>query len=365
MRSVTLLKSGAARRGGLEKWARTLATAFLERGCKVTLLTSGETPALPADIEIHSMARSYPMSVLQVRAFDSFCSTFLKKNQTDIVFGLDRNSFQTHLRAGNGVHRAYLERRCSEEGKIARLKHAINPLHRLLLALEKRAFEYPGLERLFTNSEMVRKEILDYYDVDPKKIRVIHNGVEWQQYAEDFEAWPSKHIRRNYFELLFVGHGFRRKGLERLLRGLHLLGRKDVHLSVIGKDKELGFFQALVEKLQLNVTFHGEQSDIRPFYQQADALAIPSFYDPFANVTVEALAFGLFIVSSKHNGGSEVLNSESGCIIEDLSSDESVAKALETALQHPKTIRTSTLIRNSVKALDFSVQLNRFMEQTL
>ena len=44
-----------------------------------------------------------------------------------------------------------------------------------------------------------------------------------------------------------------------------------------------------------------------PFYQMADALVIPSFYDPFANVTVEALAMGLFVLSSKHNGGPEIL----------------------------------------------------------
>ena len=67
--------------------------------------------------------------------------------------------------------------------------------------------------------------------------------------------------------------------------------------------------QALAAKLniQRRVTFFGPQKEIRPFYQFADALVIPSFYDPFANVTVEALAMGLFVVSSKSNGGHEIL----------------------------------------------------------
>ena len=47
-----------------------------------------------------------------------------------------------------------------------------------------------------------------------------------------------------------------------------------------------------------------------PFYQQSDCLAIPSFYDPFANVTLEALAMGLYAVSSKTNGGHEILTPE-------------------------------------------------------
>ncbi len=58
---------------------------------------------------------------------------------------------------------------------------------------------------------------------------------------------------------------------------------------------------------------------MRPFYQLADALAIPSFYDPFANVTVEALAMGLFVVSSRSNGGFEILDPSKGIIIENLS----------------------------------------------
>lgn len=363
MKSVVLLKSGAARRGGLEKWARLLASAFLERGCEVTLLTTGERPSLSEDIQVVSMPRSYPMSFLQVKAFDRFCMEFLKKNRADVVFGLDRNSFQTHLRAGNGVHLCYLQKRKEEEGRLASLKHTLNPLHRTLLSLERKAFEHPQLERLITNSHMVKNEVLTHFAVDPQKIEVVHNGVEWHAYTEAFEEWPKKHIRKSHFELLFVGHGFRRKGLERLLKGLHTLDRnKEIHLSVVGKDKELNFFKQLSLRLGVNATFHGPQSDITSIYQQADALAIPSFYDPFANVTVEALAFGLFVVSSKHNGGSEILTPENGAIIEDLSSDISIAKALEIALKSPKTLKSSERIRTAARSFDLSNQLARFME---
>lgn len=364
MKSVVLLKSGVSRRGGLEKWARVLSLAFLQKGCRVTLLTTGESPELPSEVEIHSLKKQYPMSVLRVRAFDAFCSQFLKTHKADLVFGLDRNSFQTHLRAGNGVHRAYLEQRKKQEGPLAHWGHLINPLHRTLLSLEKRAFLHPELKCLFVNSEMVKREILTYYPVDARKIHVIHNGVEWTRFSPGFSAWPEKY-KNEGFQFLFVGHGFRRKGLERLMRGLSLLNRKEVHLSVVGKDKELPYFKALAEKLKVRALFHGEQSDMVPFYQQADALVIPSFYDPFANVTVEALAFGLYVVSSKYNGGSEVLTKDTGCLIEDLGHDESVARALEEALKHPKTIASADRIRNSIQSLDFPNQLSRFMELSL
>lgn len=358
-RSIVLLKSGVSRQGGLEKWARTLSNAYLQKGYHVTLLTTGQPANLSADIEVHSLTRKYPMSVLNVRAFDSFCMDFILKSKADLVLGLDRNSFQTHLRAGNGVHLAYLQRRSREEGLLASWKHTLNPLHRTLLALEKRAFEHPGLIRLITNSEMVRREVLDHYAVDPAKVTALHNGVEWESFGPSFDQWPENKSKE--FELLFIGSGFRRKGLEPLLRGMNRLGKNAPHLSVVGKDKELTYFQGMAKKFGLSVAFHGEQRDVRPFYQRADALVIPSYYDPFANVTVEALAFGLYVVSSKDNGGSEVLTTETGTVLENLS-EECVAAGLIKALQHPKTSQSAERIRASVRHLDFSAQLARFME---
>ncbi len=364
MKKIILLKSGISHRGGLEKWGRLLLSSFAKKGCEVTLLTTGPSSEIPEGVKIYSHSPCLPLSVLRVLSFDRFCTSFLRQNSADIVLGLDRNSFQTHLRAGNGVHRVYLERRIELEKGLSFLRHRVNPLHRTLLALEKRAFEHQGLVRLFTNSKMVEKEILTHYRVDPQKISVIHNGVEWHQitpfFAEGLET-----RKQDRFALLFVGQGFRRKGLERLLKGLRLVEKDLFHLSVVGKDKEMETFKELSKKWQLPVTFYGQQKEMRPFYQRADALVIPSYYDPFANVTVEALAYGLFVVSSRHNGGCEVLTKETGAVIEELNDDASVAEALQKALKVPKTLASASAIRATVQHLDLSIQLERFMELCL
>jgi UDP-glucose:(heptosyl)LPS alpha-1,3-glucosyltransferase len=103
-------------------------------------------------------------------------------------------------------------------------------------------------------------------------------------------------------------------------------------------------------------------ADITPFYQMADVLVIPSFYDPFANVTIEALAMGLFIVSSKHNGGHEIITKENGTVIENLLHIDSLSHALENCLNHPKTTMSANRIRQSVAHLDFSTQLKELMK---
>jgi UDP-glucose:(heptosyl)LPS alpha-1,3-glucosyltransferase len=371
--AVTLLKSEIARKGGLEKYTWQIALAFQKLGAEVTLLTTGPKIPSPPGIHLVYLSDKYPLSVWNVYAFDRACAAYLKAHPTPIVFGLDRNRFQTHIRAGNGSHAGYLEHRAATEGWMKGASFRINPLHRLLLNIEKESFEHPDLRVLFTNSHMVRNEILSRYTVASEKVQVVHNGVEWDQMQSDFDRWEIQRpaitralrLDPDAHHLLFIGHNYQRKGLAELLHGLAHLNNPDVHLNIVGKDKHSACYEHLAVKLglQKQVRFFGANPQILPFYQLADTLVIPSHYDPFANVTVEALAMGLFVVSSKTNGGHEVLTPEAGTVISNLNAPESIAESLNIALQSRKTPLRAQAIRNSIRHLDFKHVLTRLTAQ--
>lgn len=351
MKKISLLKMSMKGLGGLEKYTLRLKDAFEKKGAEVSLITSDILP-------IPKRPR-----YLRLQRFDQKCKSYLKKHPTDIVFGMERSSFQTHLRAGNGVHHSYLQARCLFEPAIKKLYFKLSPLHQKVLEIEKTAYEHPELKKIFCNSSLVKNQILKYYNTDPAKIEVVHNGVEWSEMDEAFQATMDK---EKPFEFLFLGNGFARKGLTPLLHALTLI-KQEFHLSVVGKDRKMEDYQKLVHSLGLekSVTFFGEQKNPIPFYQKADVLVIPSYYDPFANVTLEALAMGLFVVSSKSNGASEILTKDMGSIIDNLNDLDAFASALETALNHPKTKSSAPLIRNSVKEYDFSKKLTQIVESTL
>jgi len=369
MRSVVLLKSRIHAGGGLEKYTLRLADAFTKRKCSVSLITSGKPP-IALSYSHFCTSKSSLTSVRALKHFDAFCAAHIEK--ADVIFGMDRNRFQTHLRAGNGVHAAYLNYRNTQSSFFKKLSFRLNPLHHTLLKFEKEAFEHPALQKLFTNSQMVKREVLDHYRVDPSKIVVVHNGVEWKEMTEDFAKWEEQkqkickrwNLDPDVHHFLFAGHNFQRKGLIIALQALALCKELSFHLSIVGKDKEVLRYKTLVQKLGLEhkVTFFGSQASIRPFYQMADTLLIPSLYDPFANVTVEALAMGVFVVSSPRNGGSEVLTSENGIACQTLDPEE-WAEALRIA-KH-KSFTKSHLIRNSVQHLDFSHQLFKIVDLAL
>ena len=373
-KQVVLLKSQVAQQGGLEKYASRIAHGFIDRGMNVSILTTDNSKNSP-EVDVHSIKTCRWPAFWRMEQFDRFVQQYLKDHPTDLVFGMDRNRYQTHYRAGNGVHAAFLKSRRYTDGVFKQISFRFNPLHRKILELEKAAFENPTLEKLFANSQMVRREILEYYRTDPSKIQVIHNGVEWHEMENDFSQWSQiknrlareKGLDPSQFHFLFIGNGYLRKGLKQLMQALSHLKTTDFHLSVIGKDSSLKDYQRLAYSLHLenHISFFGPQKEIRPFYQIADALVIPSFYDPFANVTVEALAMGLYVVSSKSNGGHEVLSHENGEVISNLLDIDSVADSVSHAMDHPKTNTSANQIRASVKHLDFSNQMQQLIDACL
>lgn len=52
------------------------------------------------------------------------------------------------------------------------------------------------------------------------------------------------------------------------------------------------------------------QSETLPFYQMADGLLLPTLYDPFPNVILEAMACGLPVITTTGCGGAEFIVEE-------------------------------------------------------
>jgi UDP-glucose:(heptosyl)LPS alpha-1,3-glucosyltransferase len=327
MSKVILLTPQLNNGGGLEKSAARIADAFIARG---------------DDVKVVSGAN---------KQFDPMAA--------DIILGLDRDRHQTHLRTGNGCHASFLKSRIHSEGRLKYYICLINPSHRKILSLEKEAFESPKLKKIFALSNMVKKDILDHYNVEPDKIVVIHNGVEWDEMQSDFDVWPEKKTDPR-FTFLFIGNGYLRKGLKALLRAF--VGIRNARLLVIGKDKQINTYKKMAETLGVSVEFLGPQKNSRAFYQQADALVLPSFYDPFANVVIEAIAMGVQAIVSKTTGASEIITHENGIVIDNLQSIDSVRSALIEATRNPKTIQSATIARNSVKHLNYPNQLNKMIK---
>jgi len=367
---IAIIKSNFTPYGGAEKYTLRLIDAFIKNKVEVDVLTSfhGNWSNISLNFRQIFLKQFRHNNLLRLLTFDASVKHYLKKEPYDCILGMEFTGYQTHLRAGGGCHAAWLQRRCAESSWLRCLSFRINPFHRVMIAMEKHAFLHHKLKRIICNSHLVEREIAYFYPQAKEKLTVVHNGVEWNEFSEVFETGLNKrndilqnlHLNPDRFFFLFVGSGYERKGLAKAIMALPLLP-EHTELIVAGKDKQQNRYQALCKNSGLaeRVHFFGPQKNIIPFLQVSDAFVLPTIYDPFSNASLEALAMGLYLVTSDANGCSEVITEKSGFLIRNLRDDYSVADAMRTALK-PRLSKRE--VRETVRYLDFETQLQKIVD---
>lgn len=275
------------------------------------------------------------------------------KTKDDIYLSLERISCPDIYRAGDGVHKVFLQ---------IEKKSKFNPLHLVYLYLEKRCFT--NSKMIIANSNMVKNEIVSTYNIDEKKIKVIYNGFPLEKFdkeksKENLEKEFSFNLKEKI--ILYVGSGFKRKGVKEFLEILSKLKNKNFRAFIIGKEKKMDSYKILAKNLGLEnkVVFTGARSDVKDFYTMSDIFLFPTRYEPFSNVVLEAMNYENVVITTKQNGASEILSNEYTMnSSEDFSIVEKIDKLLINDLEIEKVKKDNLeIIQN------FSIEKN--VQQTL
>jgi UDP-glucose:(heptosyl)LPS alpha-1,3-glucosyltransferase len=147
---------------------------------------------------------------------------------------------------------------------------------------------------------MVAAEITEWFDVPPERIRVIPNGIGHALPVMDKEAArEALGMDKTSFCALFVGTGWDRKGLDLAVKAMDSLAGNPV-LLVAGRGDQQAFRGR-------STIFLGPTKNLPAIFAAADVFVLPTYYDPFSNACLEALAAGLPVVTTSANGCSEIL----------------------------------------------------------
>lgn len=308
--------------GGAERFVERAMTALAAQDVELTLLARkwSEEPrssgtGAAADRRLIQCDPFYIGRVWRDWSFARAVCAALKAERFDLVQSHERISCCDVYRAGDGVHRQWLANRRRAAGMWARIALALNPYHWYTLAAEKRLFASPRLRAVICNSNMVKAELRRHFGLAEAKLHVIYSGVDLAAFHPRLrQIWRERKraelgIAAGVTVFLFVGSGFRRKGLPQLLRALS--GLRDAHLVVVGADKELARLQRSADQsgLSARVHFAGGQEDVKPWYGMADCFVLPTLYDPFPNAALEAMACALPLITSLQCGAAELVSS--------------------------------------------------------
>ncbi|MDB5619404.1 glycosyltransferase family 4 protein [Tardiphaga sp.] len=180
----------------------------------------------------------------------------------------------------------------------------LNPLH-LWVALRDR-WMIGGLRyRMFVAvSPRVSTELQAIYAVPPSRIQVIPNGIDLTRFVQDSAAGRAVRVEFNIPEdarlLLFAGHEFRRKGLAHAIAALERLG-PNVWLLVVGSDNPASYRKMATTSAD-RLVFAGSRTDMPALYSAADGFVLPTSYETFSLVCMEAMACSVPVFATPVGG---------------------------------------------------------------
>ena len=351
--TIGFVRRGYSSSGGAESYLQRLAAGVAQAGHQVRLYTSAEWPA--------DMWNFGPIVRLEATSATAFADELEKiepRRDCDVLMSLERVWRCDVYRAGDGVHRAWLERRNQVAGPWQKLSRLLNRKHSATLSLEESLFGKAGAGRVIANSRMVKEEIIRLYGYPSEKIDVIYNGVPLQSQQRDEQDRAKTRAALGLGEgqvaVLFAGSGWERKGLRFAIDAVEREGGQ-MRLLVAGRGDNRKFPSP-------NIQFLGVVREMPSLYAAADIFLLPTIYDPFSNACLEALAAGRPVITTRANGFSEIVESgRHGTVIEDPRNIDAISEALR--FWSEPAGRAQAHLDNLALAAQFDMQAN--VAQTL
>ena len=270
---------------------------------------------------------------LTTPSFAFFASRRIRAAGIDLIHAHDR-IFRADLFTMHGVPHRYWIR------EVRRKRPSL--FDRATARVEDALVRDPGCRLFLPVSGLARDIFLREYPITPERVRVIHPGIDpgrceemdrpscREQIAMQFGFAPGEKI------ILFVSMNFELKGLDVLTKALAMLAKRPsapvVRLLVVGKGN-IRKYRVLATSLGIGerVAFAGviPSERLKTIYLASDLYAMPSRFDTFGMVVLEAMAASLPVLVSDRVGASDLIREGvNGCVIPVTAGPEEISEKL-------------------------------------
>lgn len=220
--------------------------------------------------------------------------------------------------------------------------------------------------KVIVNSEYMKREAADIFQLPTDKICIIPNGVDNQKF-KDYER--NLDFRRNYASdhekiIFFVGRLVNEKGAHVLIDAIPkvLNYYRDVKFIIAGKGPQWDYLNAKAASMgvaqQVYFTGYLSDDDLCRLYKCADIAVFPSLYEPFGIVALEGMVADVPVIVSDTGGLGEIVNhgidgmkayagnanSLADCILELLFNPQRAKEMKKTALDKVRKVYNWSII---------------------
>jgi len=353
---IALYYPGCHRRGGIERVVLECANFLSSRRHDVHLYASEwDAELLHPDITCHhirSVGR-FPALAMLGYAFFSRRALAAMDPAPDVVGVFGVQCPPVGVLWVPSVHGAWLNISRRSRGLVARLKQRCNPFHSVVLAFERRYFGGRKYAKLLAHTEDVRSDLESLYNVPAKDVAILPNGYSESEFNIEARQAYRAAVRKDLGYagsdrvVIFVANELERKGFGPLLRAVASLEDPRVRILAVGRLDPVSYREE-IERLGMSqrVHFTGPSGKVAPFYAAADVFALPTQYEAWGLVIIEAMACGLPVLTSRLAGAAVAIREgETGRLLEEPRDSREIAAALRPLLngEHasPETICAS------------------------
>ena len=182
-----------------------------------------------------------------------------------------------------------------------------------------------GAEIIVALTKDERAQAIDAYGLDPQRITVIKSGTDTDMF-KPLEVDKEQLLRSYSIEavnrpiVFFGGRLTAQKGVDTLLRAASIYSKTDERpITLIAGDGNLrNDLERLAGELKLDsVYFLGAQNheQMVKLFNMADVATMPSMFEAFGLVALEALACGTPVIAGDTGGFTQIVNNEVGCLL--------------------------------------------------
>jgi len=191
--------------------------------------------------------------------------------------------------------------------------------------IEKTAIEMA--DAVIAVSKETKEDVLNHFNVDKDKVKVIYNGIDLKEYVvtKETSALETYGIDQTKPFVLFVGRITRQKGIIHLVNAIKYINPEVQIVLCAGAPDTLGIAKEMkdsvsdVKKTRNNVIWIEKMLDkkeVIQLYSHAAVFCCPSIYEPFGIINIEAMACETAVVASAVGGIKEVVvNGETGLLV--------------------------------------------------
>ncbi|MGE0711942.1 MAG: glycosyltransferase family 4 protein [Planctomycetota bacterium] len=336
-------------KGGVERYVYDLVGRLLAAGHEVHYFCHFWDDHVDPRVKLHRIPNTWKqIRFMKVWSYDRWLSQRVKREDFDVVHGFSKSSYQDIYTDGSGCLLDFQGYSIDEAAKSG-LKRALKRRswhQKQVLEIEKRRFTRGNFHRIVVMSDLVGEQIKSRYGLTSDEVITLYNGIDTERFhPRNRERYDREYrerivIPKRTFVALCIGNDYKRKGVPALIEAARIVQQRgglpddrQLRVAIVGQcdpryEKELSQL-ARAKGVWDVVKFYGVQHQVDRWHSIANLFVLPTRFDAFGNVVLEAMATGVPTLVSKKAGAAEcVREGETGWVLQDPDDAHAIAERI-------------------------------------